>query len=167
MSCFDLSRVSAYKVRAFVLTFLAYAIYTATRVALPIAKSSLHPDKVTPSSPGYAPFDSHAEGATYLGVLDTVFLLAYSIGLFVSGTLGDRIDLRTFMSAGMMIAGLSCMAFGAAVYFNIHSLAFFIACQLMAGLAQSSGWPACVSCESTAAQCLPCSDSHDSIAETD
>jgi sugar phosphate permease len=97
---FDLTRVSLYKIRAFTLTFLAYATYTATRVALPISMSSLHSNDDT--FKGYAPFNSKEHGAMYLGILDTVFLVAYSIGLFVSGALGDRIDLRQFMTCGML-----------------------------------------------------------------
>lgn len=46
--------------RIFALTFLSYASYTLARLPASIAKSTLHPDNVTISDPGYGawPFDS-------------------------------------------------------------------------------------------------------------
>ena len=77
-------------------------------------------------------------------MLDTVFLTCYALGLFISGSLGDRVDLRYFLSTGMIAAGAGTAMFGIARWFDIHSLWWFVAANMLAGLAQSTGWPSCV-----------------------
>ena len=57
--------------------------------------------------------DSYEQAAIYLGTLDTVFMICYSIGLFVSGYLGkfitiyfhdihDLFDLLAVSSSGLL-----------------------------------------------------------------
>lgn len=131
--------------RVFFLTFLSYAIYSGTRQPFGITKSSLHPDSEKhPDEEGYAPFNDEDWGSTYLGACDTVFLSAYAIGLFVTGPMGDRVNLRMFLTVGMFGSGVFCVLFGLAPTLNIHALPWFIFANLGAGLFQATGWPACV-----------------------
>lgn len=128
------------------MTFLAYALYSGTRQPFGITKASLNPDheKDPDAGPGYAPFNSPDWGSTYLGALDTIFLSFYAIGLFITGPLGDRLNLRWFLSIGMIGSGGFCFLFGSASLFNMHSLVWFIMCNIMAGLFQATGWPSTV-----------------------
>lgn len=133
------------KGRIFVLTFISYAIYSGTRQPFGITKAALNPDHdKDPDQPGYAPFNSDEWGSTYLGACDTTFLSAYAVGLFITGPLGDRVNLRWFLGIGMMGSGLFCFLFGAGQLMGIHNLAYFLACNLFAGLFQATGWPAVV-----------------------
>jgi hypothetical protein len=67
------NRVNRYRLSVFLLTFLSYAVYTATRLPYSITKSTLDPDDGTA---GWAPFDSD-KGSFYLGALDATFLVSY------------------------------------------------------------------------------------------
>lgn len=94
---------------------------------------------------GWAPFNNPSTGKSLLGDLDLAFLAFYALGMFVSGLLGDRVDLRYFLTIGMLASGMSVLLFGAAYFWNIHSMTYFVAVQIFGGVVQSSGWPAVVS----------------------
>jgi OPA family glycerol-3-phosphate transporter-like MFS transporter 1/2 len=47
-----------------------------------------------------------------LGQVDLAFLSAYAAGMFFAGHLGDRTDLRIFLSVGMLGSGIFCCLFG-------------------------------------------------------
>lgn len=131
--------------RVFFLTFLSYAIYSGTRQPYGITKSSLNPDREKqPHEPGYAPFNDENWGSTYLGACDTVFLSAYAVALFITGPMGDRVNLRMFLTVGMFGSGVFCVLFGLAPLMGIHALPWFIFANLGAGVFQATGWPACV-----------------------
>jgi MFS transporter, OPA family, solute carrier family 37 (glycerol-3-phosphate transporter), member 1/2 len=76
------------------------------------------------------------------GTLDYAYLFAYAIGMFISGHIAERMHLRTFLTGSMFLCALTTCAFGAGYYWEVHSLGYFIAVQIVAGLAQSTGWPA-------------------------
>jgi hypothetical protein len=44
--------------------------------------------------------------------VDLAFLSAYAAGMFFAGHLGDRMDLRIFLSIGMLGSGIFCCLFG-------------------------------------------------------
>ncbi|PWA83324.1 major facilitator superfamily domain protein [Artemisia annua] len=96
-----------------IITFLAYASYHATRKTTSIIKSSLDPESPENSflqsskaiswllGSGWAPFNGE-NGTALLGDLDLAFLFVYSIGMFFSGHIGDRMNLRIFLTIGMV-----------------------------------------------------------------
>jgi MFS family permease len=47
-----------------------------------------------------------------LGQVDLAFLAAYAAGMFFAGHMGDRTDLRVFLSIGMLGSGIFCCLFG-------------------------------------------------------
>jgi sugar phosphate permease len=47
-----------------------------------------------------------------LGQVDLAFLAAYAAGMFFAGHMGDRTDLRVFLSVGMLGSGIFCTLFG-------------------------------------------------------
>ncbi|RWR86680.1 putative glycerol-3-phosphate transporter 1 [Cinnamomum micranthum f. kanehirae] len=154
-----------YQAIVLILTFLAYASYHATRKTTSIVKSTLYPKSSKLGfSPwprthflrlstdrqekhcidnGWAPFDG-SEGTAMLGEIDLAFLSLYSIGMFFAGHLGDRMDLRIFLTVGMVGTAIFTALFGAGYWLNIHSFYYFLAIQMFAGLFQSTGWPSVV-----------------------
>lgn len=149
-----------HQVAVLILTFLAYASFHASRKPPSIVKSVLGPKFSSNSSTieptlnsgvsnsssvdtGWAPFDG-PEGTHRLGELDLAFLLAYSIGMYFAGHVGDRIDLRLFLVFGMMGSGIMTIVFGLGYWFSVHVLWFFVAVQVVCGIFQSIGWPCVV-----------------------
>lgn len=148
-----------YQSSVLILTFAAYVSYHLARRPLAIVKNSLNQDcsKLTPPPDliitnetlhnwcDWAPFDKD-NANSLLGILDAVFLFAYAIFMFVCGMIAERMDLRYFLSLGMLLSGLFTWMFGLAYYFDIHSFAFFVTVQFFAGIFQSTGWPGVVTC---------------------
>ncbi|KAL8233121.1 hypothetical protein R6Q57_002899 [Mikania cordata] len=138
-----------------IITFLAYASYHATRKTTSIIKSSLDPQSPNNSflqrskalswllGTGWAPFDG-SNGTELLGDLDLAFLFVYSIGMFFSGHIGDRMNLRIFLTIGMIGTGLFTSLFGIGYWANIHIFYYYLTVQMLGGLFQSTGWPSVV-----------------------
>jgi len=142
------SRYRNYQVLAFALTFLSYIMYHAGRQPYSTTKSALAPytNSTTPANndgAGYAPFNG-SDGLTYLGTLDTVFLVAYAVGMFVAGPLGDRVNIRLFLGVGMIGSGLFLGLIGMYKYWDVHSVAVWAITDFVAGIFQATGWPGCV-----------------------
>ncbi|XP_068647062.1 putative glycerol-3-phosphate transporter 5 [Aristolochia californica] len=139
-----------HQISVFLLTFFAYASFHASRKPLSIVKSVLGPEvsksheDVSLNKTGWAPFNG-TQGTHRLGEIDLAFLLAYSVGMYFAGHIGDRVDLRFFLACGMLCSAISTVAFGLAFWFKIHHLGFFLAVQIVSGLFQSTGWPCVVS----------------------
>ncbi|KAK9061080.1 hypothetical protein SSX86_018260 [Deinandra increscens subsp. villosa] len=138
-----------------IITFLAYASYHAARKTTSIIKSSLDPQSPENSflqssktlswllGTGWPPFDG-SNGTQLLGDLDLAFLFVYSIGMFFSGHIGDRMNLRIFLTIGMIGTGLFTSLFGIGYWANIHNFYYYLTVQMLAGLFQSTGWPSVV-----------------------
>ncbi|KAK9754021.1 Major Facilitator Superfamily [Popillia japonica] len=56
----------------------------------------------------------------------------------------ERINLRYFLSVGMLLSGIFCYLFGIAKTYNIHNFGYLFFMQAMAGIAQTTGWPGVV-----------------------
>uniref|UniRef100_A0A0D6R3G3 Major facilitator superfamily (MFS) profile domain-containing protein n=1 Tax=Araucaria cunninghamii TaxID=56994 RepID=A0A0D6R3G3_ARACU len=92
---------------------------------------------------GWAPFNGKG-GTAVLGEMDVAFLAVYSMGMYVAGHVGDRLDLRMFLTFGMMGSGVCVALFGAGYWWNIHHFSFYLVVQMIAGLFQATGWPSVV-----------------------
>ncbi|MCE0480687.1 hypothetical protein HAX54_037723 [Datura stramonium] len=146
-----------YQVIVLVVTFFAYTSYHANRKTTSIVKQALDPQSLgvgpnllgqqntTPKSfrDGWFPFNG-PDGTAMLGDLDVAFLFVYAIGMYISGHAGDRMDLRVFLTAGMLVTGLFTALFGVGYWANIHSFYYYLIVQMFAGLFQSTGWPSVV-----------------------
>uniref|UniRef100_A0A3Q4BIB8 Glucose-6-phosphate exchanger SLC37A2 n=1 Tax=Mola mola TaxID=94237 RepID=A0A3Q4BIB8_MOLML len=151
------SRDGWYRSSILFLTFLFYTAYHLSRKPISIVKSELHRNCVEVIRPAdlnitnnqtwcdWAPFDQE-NYQTLFGALDNCFLVAYAIGMFISGMFGERLPLRYYLSFGMLMSGLFTCLFGLGFYWNIHSLAYYAFVQVMNGLMQTTGWPAVVAC---------------------
>ncbi|XP_076895403.1 putative glycerol-3-phosphate transporter 1 [Bidens hawaiensis] len=162
VECTKKSNISFKTHQAIVLivTFLAYTSYHATRKTTSIIKSALDPqtpDETLQSvsflkrsnalswvlGSGWAPFDG-SNGTVLLGDLDLAFLFVYAVGMFFSGHIGDRMNLRIFLTIGMVGTGLFTALFGLGYWANVHMFYYYLVVQMAAGLFQSTGWPSVV-----------------------
>ncbi|RID50189.1 hypothetical protein BRARA_H00934 [Brassica rapa] len=156
------------------ITFIAYACYHASRKPSSIVKSVLHPEPSTKppqqehinmrpwplgdvfvkeeetdvnrrgsANKGWEPFNGKG-GTSRLGEIDVAFLACYSLGMYVAGHLGDSLDLRLFLTWGMIGSGFFVGLFGMGYFWGIHAFWFFLVMQMAAGLFQATGWPSVV-----------------------
>ncbi|KAG8476088.1 hypothetical protein CXB51_032873 [Gossypium anomalum] len=161
--------LKSYRYIILLLTFIAYASYHASRKPSSIVKSVFYPEslknsKVNPwpvgnvfikeeefvsfdrnrvESQGWYPFNQ-SDGTSKLGEIDVAFLACYSSGMYVAGHLGDTLDLRLFLTTGMIGSGIFVGLFGMGYFWNIHVFWFFLSMQMVAGLFQATGWPSVV-----------------------
>ncbi|XP_068117435.1 glucose-6-phosphate exchanger SLC37A2-like [Hyperolius riggenbachi] len=151
------SRDNWYRGYIMILTFLFYTSYHLSRKPISVVKSQLHRNCSALPKPAanisandttwcdWAPFD----GSNYkelLGSLDTAFLVAYAVGMFLSGVTGERLPLRYYLSGGMVTCGVLTVFLGLGFYWHIHALWYYILFQILDGLAQTTGWPSVVAC---------------------
>ncbi|NXW25405.1 G6PT3 protein, partial [Circaetus pectoralis] len=145
-----------YRGLTLVLTFLCYTSYHLSRKPISIVKSQLHPncsalgpnphnDSNSSTWCSWAPFDGDNYKELF-GALDNAFLVAYAIGMFISGIFGERLPLRYYLSGGMVLSGLFTALFGLGYFWDIHVLWYFIVVQVCNGLVQTTGWPSVVAC---------------------
>ncbi|XP_053546155.1 glucose-6-phosphate exchanger SLC37A2 [Bombina bombina] len=149
------SRDSWYRGFILVLTFLFYTSFHLSRKPISIVKSQLHQNCSALPHPrqnisdndttwcDWAPFQN-ADYAELFGALDNAFLVAYAIGMFISGIFGERLPLRYYLSSGMLLSGIFTSLMGLGYYWNIHVLWYYILIQIINGLVQTTGWPSVV-----------------------
>ncbi|GLT91127.1 hypothetical protein SLE2022_090310 [Rubroshorea leprosula] len=163
----DLS-LKSYRYMVLFVTFIAYACYHASRKPSSIVKSVLDPEREKGSGrnpwplgnvfirenvegfdgnrmsiKGWYPFNG-PDGTSKLGEIDVAFLSCYSVGMYVAGHLGDSLDLRLFLTCGMIFSGIFVGLFGMGYFWNIHVFWYFLVMQMLAGLFQATGWPSVV-----------------------
>nr|CAH7766966.1 unnamed protein product [Callosobruchus chinensis] len=143
-----------YRASVLFLTYIAYICYHLSRKPISVVKAVLHRNCSAlpapyPNEPNnwcdWAPFDgSDSSAAQMLGELDSAFLFCYAIAMFASGFIAERINLRYFLSIGMLFSGLFSYLFGLAKTYNIHHLWYYVVVQGLAGVVQTTGWPGVV-----------------------
>ncbi|OWK06533.1 SLC37A3 [Cervus elaphus hippelaphus] len=90
-------------------------------------------------------FPSAEEATLFLGTLDTIFLFSYAVGLFVSGIVGDRLNLRWVLSFGMCSSALVVFVFGTLTeWLHFYNKGLYCSLWIVNGLLQSTGWPCVV-----------------------
>ncbi|XP_023015190.1 major Facilitator Superfamily Transporter 16 isoform X5 [Leptinotarsa decemlineata] len=150
---FHINRELCYRSSIVFLTYIAYMCYHLSRKPISVVKAVLHrncsdltPETKDPNnSCDWAPFDgSDASASQMLGELDSSFLFCYAIAMFVSGFVAERVNLRYFLSLGMLMSGIFCYMFGLAKTYQIHSLWYYVLVQGLAGIFQTTGWPGVV-----------------------
>ncbi|XP_008481754.1 glucose-6-phosphate exchanger SLC37A2-like [Diaphorina citri] len=140
-----------YKGVVLLLTFWSYCCYHATRKTISIVKTTLYhnctgltpPPGIPPGNDtwcDWAPFDGPNANAL-LGTLDSAFLFSYAFFMFISGIIAEHVNLRYFLTIGMILSGLANYFFGLAKVYNIHAFSYFVIVQIFGGIAQTTGWP--------------------------
>ncbi|CAH1783440.1 unnamed protein product [Owenia fusiformis] len=158
---------SLYHITVFVLTFVSYAFFHATRKTFSNVKATISqewtpapdllyndtfhngtihqrtlPDKIWNSHNFY---DNKNDAEYFLGDLDTAFLIAYAVGLFISGIVGDRLNMRLVLSFGMCSSAVAVFLFGTlSEWLHLYSKEYYLAMWIVNGLLQSTGWPTVV-----------------------
>ncbi len=108
--------------RAWCVTWFAYATYYMGRKSFSVSKKTLN------SALGLS--------EEQLGLIDTLYLAAYSLGQFGSGWLGDRIGARKLVGIGLFGSAAACALLGASGGALALGALFFVN-----GLFQATGWP--------------------------
>lgn len=110
----------------------------------PVGDMFIESDVVMKSkNKGWAPFNGK-DGTSKLGAIDLAFLGCYAIGMYGAGHLGDKLDLRIFLTTGMVGSGIFVALFGMGYFWDLHAFSFYLAMQMLAGLFQATGWPSVV-----------------------
>ncbi|XP_066965288.1 LOW QUALITY PROTEIN: glucose-6-phosphate exchanger SLC37A2-like [Macrobrachium rosenbergii] len=145
-------RILAYKAFILIVTFFIYCTYHLSRKPISIVKTVLNQNCTNKTDPNHTnnthwcdwkPFDDD-NSQTLLGFVDSAFLFAYAFGMFFSGVIAERMDLRLFLSVGMILSAIFNVMFGLGYTFNIHVLSYYLAAQALSGIVQASGWPGVV-----------------------
>ncbi|KAJ8706406.1 hypothetical protein PYW08_011032 [Mythimna loreyi] len=150
----QINRLRWYQASVLMLTFFTYMTYHLTRKPISVVKSVLHqncsalvpPPGTDPNDDqwcNWAPFNT-TDANTLLGTLDSAFLFSYAAAMFVSGMIAERVDLRYFLSLGMLMSAIFCYLFGIGRTYNIHNISYYLLVQAGAGIAQTTGWPGTV-----------------------
>ncbi|KAF8566599.1 hypothetical protein P879_04948 [Paragonimus westermani] len=151
-------RATIDRVVVFTLTYLSYAMLHANRKAFgnlkPTIASSWTPVVSNQSDPVLHPreiwssnclFISEQDAAVFLGVLDSLFMAAYAVGLYLSGWLGDRLDHRFVLCSGLCGSAMMIFLFGVVVEFTkFYNKYFYAILWIFNGLLQSTIWPSAV-----------------------
>ena len=148
-------------VMTFILTFFGYAFFHACRKAFSNVKDPMQKEFTPSSCPAKNPncttlkpydlwnkrhvFETQDDANLFLGAMDTTFLFSYAIGLYLSGIIGDRLNLRLVLTFGMCMSSIVFFIFGyVSEYFGIYNKYFYGGFYMLNGLLQSTGWPATV-----------------------
>lgn len=147
----DRRKEVVYRFSILFLTFIAYTSYHLSRKPISIVKNSKEFIDCTKDNTSCTSWISQINGTSeekakaYLGLLDTTYLFSYAFFMFGSGIVAERVDLRYFLSIGMLLSGVFTFLFGLSYSANIHSLWYLLAIQGILGMFQATGWPGVVS----------------------
>ncbi|KAM4748071.1 sugar phosphate exchanger 3 [Rhinophrynus dorsalis] len=152
------SKYTHHHLMVFLLTFFSYALLHASRKSFSNVKVSIS-NQWTPSDLNTSEYDlepgetwngnhlfpNNASAAIFLGLLDTIFLFSYAVGLFISGIIGDRLNMRYVLTFGMCSSALTMFVFGTVTeWLHFYNKFFYCAVWIVNGLLQSTGWPCVV-----------------------
>lgn len=152
------SQFTHHHVAVFLLTFFSYSLLHASRKTFSNVKVSISsqwtPSDFNDSALELQPhelwnsshlFPDTGEATLFLGTLDTIFLFSYAVGLFVSGIVGDRLNMRWVLSFGMCSSALVVFVFGTvSEWLHFYNKWFYCCLWILNGLLQSTGWPCVV-----------------------
>ena len=119
----------------YIITFIAYAWFHASRKPISTVKGVLKVD--------WTPFSGET-ATTQLGEIGLAFLLVYSLEMYFVGHLGDGVNLHIFLTVGLIGSGNIVALFGMGYWWNIHNFIFYLLVQVVQGLFQATGWPSIV-----------------------
>lgn len=117
------ARLRSWRWRVFAATWLCYAGYYFCRKPFSIAKGQLADDL-------------HLDAST-LGTIGAAYLIAYALGQFLAGALGNRYGGRVMLLSGMAVSIAMNVGFGMA-----STASAFILLMTVNGIAQATGWSA-------------------------
>ncbi|CAJ0954696.1 unnamed protein product, partial [Mesorhabditis belari] len=129
------------KLWVFAVTFISYGLYHASRKTLAGVKSSVKKDWLE-NTTGRPLFDTDGEAKAFLGTLDAIFMGAYAAALFFWGWLGDRLNPKKVVAAGMISSSIMLFLFGyVPKMLDFYSVPWYVVTYIGFGLLQACGWP--------------------------
>ncbi|XP_067684615.1 sugar phosphate exchanger 3-like isoform X2 [Haliotis asinina] len=151
-------KFSLYHPVVFVLTFFSYAFFHTSRKTFSNVKTtiseewtpSFHNATVCETKPDAIwntrnMFSSPSDVEPYLGILDAAFMISYGVGLFISGIVGDRLNMRYVLVFGMCSTALTVFLFGCVLeWVHFYNKYLYVFLWIINGLLQSTGWPTVV-----------------------
>ncbi|XP_054165831.1 NPC intracellular cholesterol transporter 1-like [Oppia nitens] len=158
---YSINRRKCYQILVLIVTFMIYCVSHLARRPLSVVKAQLHKDNCTkhisddghrhpdswyeehPYWCDWSPFDNN-NAEVLLGWLDTSFLISYAVCMFVAGYVAERLNLRLFLTACLLLCGVFSIMAGLPYSLNIHYLWYFIIIQVFTGIVQTGPWPAVV-----------------------
>uniref|UniRef100_A0A3P8TC47 Sugar phosphate exchanger 3 n=1 Tax=Amphiprion percula TaxID=161767 RepID=A0A3P8TC47_AMPPE len=156
--CGCLSQYTHHHLVAFLLTFFSYVLLHASRKTFSNVKVSIStqwtPSIQNDSAPTFSPsetwednhlFADEKQATLFLGALDSIFLFSYAVGLYLSGVIGDRVNLRYVLCVGLCGSAAVEFAFGTLTeWLHIYNIYLYCFLWILNGLLQSAVWPCVV-----------------------
>ncbi|GMS80893.1 hypothetical protein PENTCL1PPCAC_3068 [Pristionchus entomophagus] len=129
------------KIVVFIVTFVSYALYHSARKTMSGVKSTMVADWMRNDT--HEPFfTNEVDAKSFLGTLDAVFMAAYVTALFFWGWLGDRLNPKYVIAAGLVGSAITLTLFGALpVWCHMHSIPYYLITYILFGLVQACGMP--------------------------
>uniref|UniRef100_A0AAF5HZ65 MFS domain-containing protein n=1 Tax=Strongyloides stercoralis TaxID=6248 RepID=A0AAF5HZ65_STRER len=135
------------KIVVFIVTFISFALYHASRKNLSGVKVSIANDWINGTTyygqNATTPlFGKITEAKKFLGFLDALFMAFYAGALFFWGYLGDRLNPRNVVTFGMVTSAISLGLFSLLPYYlNFYNIPWYLVMWAFFGVAQACGWP--------------------------
>ncbi|XP_075967531.1 sugar phosphate exchanger 3 [Anarhichas minor] len=156
--CGYLSQYTHHHLVVFLLTFFSYVLLHASRKTFSNVKVSISaqwtPSVQNGSAPAFSPgetwedhhmFADQKQATLFLGALDSIFLFSYAVGLYLSGVIGDRVNLRYVLSFGLCGSAAVEFVFGTLTeWLHIYNIFLYCGLWVVNGLLQSAVWPCVV-----------------------
>jgi len=148
-----------YKVLIFLLTYFTYVCYHIAKRPIAIVENSmkfLDCSNSTTDSGEELPCSSawvsemegqkEAENVKTISYLMFAYTASYAFFMFFSGMVAERMNLRYYLSFGLLLTALSDYLFGFAHTVGIHHIWYFYFSMIFLGMVNSTGWPGVVTC---------------------
>lgn len=156
--CGCLSQYTHHHLVVFLLTFFSYVLLHASRKTFSNVKvsisaqwtPSIQNDSAVIFSPSETWEDNHLfadeqQATLFLGALDSIFLFSYAAGLYLSGVIGDRFNLRYVLCVGLCGSAAVEFVFGTVTeWLHIYNVYLYCTLWVLNGLLQSAVWPCVV-----------------------
>ncbi|XP_051911160.1 sugar phosphate exchanger 3 [Hippocampus zosterae] len=158
LCCGYLSQYTHHHLVAFLLTFFSYVFLHASRKTFSNVKVSIsaqwtpsaHNGSASPLLPSETweknrLFADEQQATLFLGALDSIFLFSYAVGLYLSGVIGDRVNLRYVLCFGLCSSAAVTFVFGTLTeWLHIYNVYVYCSLWVLNGLLQSTVWPCVV-----------------------
>uniref|UniRef100_A0A672H6Q6 Sugar phosphate exchanger 3 n=1 Tax=Salarias fasciatus TaxID=181472 RepID=A0A672H6Q6_SALFA len=90
-------------------------------------------------------FADEKQATLFLGALDSIFLFSYAVGLYLSGVIGDRFNLRYVLCVGLCGSAAVEFVFGTLTeWLQLYNVYLYCVLWVLNGLLQSAVWPCVV-----------------------
>lgn len=156
--CGSQSQYTQHHLVTFCLTFFSYVLLHSSRKTFSNVKVSISaqwtPTLQNGSSASFSPpetwednhlFADEEQATLFLGALDSIFLFSYAVGLYLSGVIGDRVNLRYVLCVGLCGSAVVEFLFGTVTeWLKIYNVYLYCALWVLNGLLQSAVWPCVV-----------------------